>query len=63
MTPEQAIAYANDPNSPKADAIQIHDLYDAASGDTSVRFEDSEFSRLAHVCEACGRPLPVEPAR
>lgn len=63
MTPEQAIAYANDPNSPAADAIQIHDLYDAAGADRTARFEDSVFTRLAKACEACGQPLPTDGAR
>jgi hypothetical protein len=30
MTREQALAYANDPNSPVADAIQIHDVGEEA---------------------------------
>jgi hypothetical protein len=61
-TPEAVAAYCADPSTPNGDQIQIHDLYDAAAGDRvngkPVRFEDSEFTRLAHVCEACGQPMP-----
>lgn len=46
-----------------SDAIQIHDLYDAAGNDHTVRLEDSEFTRLAHVCENCGQPMPEAGAR
>lgn len=63
MTLEQALAYANDPNSPAADAIQIHDLYDAAGRDHTVRLEDSEFTRLAHVSEKGGQSMPEEAGR
>ncbi|RAG82685.1 hypothetical protein DN069_26595 [Streptacidiphilus pinicola] len=44
---------------PAADQIQIHDLYDAAAQDDGVRFEDSQFSALAHRCESCcGQSTP-----